>query len=156
MRRLFPILATIAGLSLVAGLIASGEVPGPLQLLEFILIVWTHAIASVYLESSAQRVVTLAISNDLPDWVRTQTEKNWRKVSVYLWLGLPLFPMVTLAHAKGMVGGAWLIGLLAFNLAFQVGAFVGEYVVMAAQARLVRDSEDWVKSPDTILDNISI
>ncbi len=144
MRRLFPILAVVAVLSLVAGLVAPSEVLGPLHLFDFAAIVWTHSLAAIYLESTGRRVETMAIAGSLPDWVQSQAEKNRRKASFYLWLGLPLFPMVSLAHAKGLVGGSRLTGLLAFNLAFQVGAFVGEFAIMTAQARLVGDVEEWV------------
>ena len=58
-----------------------------------------------------------------------------------------VFLLVTLIRRKGWVDEVWLMGLLAFNLAFQVGAFVAEFAIMTAQARLVRDVSDssqWV------------
>jgi hypothetical protein len=146
MRRLFPILAVVAVLSLAAGLVAPGAVLGSLHLLEFAAVVWTHSLAAIDLESTGRRVEMMAISGGLPDWVLAQSEKNRRKTSLYLWVGLPLFPLLTLARAKGLVGGEWLLGLLGLNLAFQVGAFVGEFAIMTAQARLVGDVEGWVAS----------
>ena len=151
MRRLFPILALVAVLSLVVGLIAPGTDLGSLQFLEFVAIVWTHSLAAIDLESTGRRIEAMAISVGLPDWVRAQSEKNRRKASFYLCLSLPMFPLLTMAQAKGLVHGEWLIGLLGLNLAFQVGAFVGEFAIMAAQARLVGDVEEWVKEPDALL-----
>jgi hypothetical protein len=151
MRRLFPVLALVAVLSLVVGLIAPGTVLGSLPFVEFVAIVWTHSLADIDLESTGRRIETMASSGGLPDWVRAQSEKNRRKVSLYLWLGLPLFPLLTLAQAKGLIVGAWLLGLLGLNLAIQVGAVVGEFAIMTAQARLVGDVEEWLKEPDALL-----
>lgn len=147
MRRLFPILAVASVMSLltslVAGLLAPLTALPPFWLVGFVTIVGTHALAGIFLESTGNRVETLALSGGLPDWVSAQAEKNRRKAIIYLILGLPLFPVVTLLKTRGLVGEAWSLGLLAFNLAFQVGAFIAESVIMSTQAQLVRDVEEW-------------
>jgi hypothetical protein len=144
LRGAFPILAVVAGLSLVVGLFAPGEVPGSLRLLEFVAIVWTHTFAAIYLGSTEEWVGTTTNSGSLPDWVLAQAEKNRRRASVYVLPGLLIFFAMALARDKGWIVGSRLIGLMGFNLAFQVGALLGEFAILAAQARLVGDVEGWV------------
>ncbi len=118
-----------------------------------------HLTAQEYLESCRTRVKSKVEAEGLPTWVGAQAEKNCGRAIPYLGVGylLPCLVMGSWAWGlRGPVDGAWLTGLLAFNLAFQLGAFVGEYVVMTAQARLLRDVEGWAKKPDAhLLDSVA-
>ena len=57
------------------------------------------------------------------------------------------FPLLEGLHQEKLASGLWYIGLLAFNLSFQVAAFLGEHAITADQARFVGHVEGWVKTP---------
>ena len=134
------VLSSLVGL--VAGWVDPLRVRTSLPIVEFATLGLTHALAAIFLESTGRQLEARAASDALPDWVPAQAEKNRRKAYLYLWVALPLFPIATLLKTRGIVGEAWSIGLLAFNLAFQAGTFLAEHVIMAAQARLVREVLD--------------
>ena len=139
MRRSFPILAAVAGLlllaSLVSGLVASPRDHARLGWIAVATTLLVHASVFVHLRGTGRWVEATAGRLGLPDWVGVQAEKNRRKAFVYEGWGSAL---VVLA---GWSGGArwWHLVLSSSSLSFQLGAFVGEFVIIAAQARLLRD-----------------
>ena len=101
-----------------------------------------HASTFAHLRASGRRVEAVAEALGLPDWVGAQVEKNRRKALVYETLGPALVVL-----AAWFVGDRWWHRVVAgASLAFQVGAFVGEFAIIAAQARLVRDVKPWATS----------
>jgi hypothetical protein len=140
---LFPVLAASSVSFLAWDLVAGGEIPNSSRVFGVFMFWWTHGAVSVYLDLIGKQVEGLVDGEEWPDWVRAQSEKNRRKARLYLACGVVPFPLIHLLRDWGLFGETWLTGLLAANLAFQVGAFVGEYVIMAAQARLLRDAEGW-------------
>jgi hypothetical protein len=146
MRRLFPILASIAGLllfaSLISGLVAPGPSRVPIAMLAGMTTVGVYAWASVSLAISGKQVSVLAKRLDLPDWVASQVEKNRRKAFAYQWWGLP-FLMASVWSDVLLTDWAVHHGVSALNLAFQLGAFAGMFVILVAQERLLQDVQSW-------------
>ena len=150
----FPILAGIAALSLLARLVVGfvylADVPALYELIAMVPTFLAHGLARQYLESRELKIKAKVESDGLPEWVGAQAEKNLKKAIPHIWSGCLLQGFVVWSWAnghKGLVSGTRLDGLLALNLAFQVGAFVGEYAMIVAQARLSRDVEGWAKTP---------
>jgi len=142
MPRPFPILATVAGLlslaSLAAGVVA---LPGPhrgLAILATAATIGAHGSVAAYFAATGRRVDATAARLGLADWLGAQAEKNRRKAFAYQAWGVPLALLAGWSAGSGG-GEAWRHALPAASLAFQVGAFAGEYAVIVAQARLVRD-----------------
>jgi hypothetical protein len=143
MRRPFPVLASIVGLLLVASLArAPGEDAGRLGLAAGLATVAVHGLVCSSLRTGRRRVEATAARLGLPDWVVAQAEKNRAKAAVLAATGVPL-AILSIAALGLRPGSGWRVGLAAFNLAFQVGAFAGEYLAIAAQARLSRDLAGW-------------
>src|SRR5437660_235158 len=80
----------------------------------------THGVLGPYLESCELGIKAKAEADGLPDWVGAQAEKNLWKALILMLLGVPLSAFVMWSSSQGLLGGVWLQGLLAFNLAFQV------------------------------------
>ncbi len=159
----FPVVAATAVLSSLARIVSGSSAPADIRdLLDLVAICSTfgaHVTAQEYLESCRTRIRSRVETEGLPAWVGAQAEKNCWKAIPHLWVGYLLPGLVMWSWAsghKGLVSGAWFDGLLAFNLTFQVGAFVGEYAVMTAQTRLWRDVGGWVKKPDAgLVDSVA-
>ena len=77
MRRLFPILAVVAGLLLARDLL---DRPGPLAVAATLA---AHGSAFVYLAATGRRVEGWSKDREWPDWVAAQAEKNRRKAIAY-------------------------------------------------------------------------
>ncbi len=146
MRRAFPILAAVAGLLLAASFAAGGVAPpvrhAGVERLATLATIGLHGVVLAYLVATGRRVGAMAGRPGWPEWVGAQAEKNRRKA----WATGA--PGVVLAIASGWGpaggrGGAWQQALSAANLSFQIGAFLGEYAVLASQAKLLRDVGDW-------------
>ncbi len=146
MRRSFPVLASVVGLALAASLAstmtARGEVDARIGVGAGLATIGLHGMVSSSLASGRRRSGAMASATGLPEWVGGQIEKNRGKAAVPGAIGALL--------AAGTIGALWLrpdaswrVGLVAFNLAFQVGAFVGEYAVLTSQARWTRELAGW-------------
>jgi hypothetical protein len=138
MRRAFPILASIAGLLLVSSLVLDlvGS-PNQLAWASIAVTLAVHGSVFAYLRATGRDVEAVAGRLGLPGWVGAQAEKNRRKAFVYEAWGSSL---VVLAGCSSG-GGWWHLVLSASCLSFQLGAFVGEFAILAAQARLLGDVE---------------
>jgi hypothetical protein len=152
-RRWFSILALGAGLILVASFVSAVVAPGlgRVHLAEVALgaTLVVYASATVAVGLMGQRVETIAGRLGLPDWVEAQAEKNRRKVLQYDRVGLPLIGLTVLSDVL-LVEGPTYLGLQAFTLAFQLGAFFGMNVVIVAQGRLLSDVRGWADSVDPV------
>jgi hypothetical protein len=145
MRRLFPILALIAGSLLLADLFARAA--WSIRDLSWISVgaaLVVHALAFDDLRSSSRRVGRVARARRLPDWVEAQAEKNRRKAWMGEVGGLPLVVIAVWSSGSGLGS----LALFAAAVAFQIGSFVAEFVIMNTQSRLVADVEGWDKKPE--------
>jgi hypothetical protein len=145
MRRLFPILALIAGSFLLVDLFA--RVAWSIRDLSWISVVAAlvvHTSAFAYLRTSSRQVVRVSKARRLPEWVAAQAEKNRRKAWMGEVGGLPLVVIAVWSSGRGLGS----LVLFAAAVAFQVGLFVAESVIINAQSRLVEDVEGWDKKPE--------
>jgi hypothetical protein len=150
MRRLFPVMAVAAIFLLMRYLVAEGELYGSQWSSAVVFMCFVNTITDIYNGAASRRIGELVIREWMPDWPRAQAEKNFRKGNLYVVLSLAIFFLVDGLHHKGGVAGAWFIGLMAFDLAFQIGAFVGEFVIMSSQAKLLRSLEESAKPADAL------
>ncbi len=150
-RRAFPVLAVIAVVVLVAWLVETVGVKiglGSLYFFSFLAVVLAQLLATYYLGLVRSLIRMTAEAAELPDWVEAQAEKNHWKGGIIAGIGMALTFVVVWCSTKKLLGESWFIGLMALNLAFQVGAFAGEFVVINAQGRLFRDVQGWAKKPE--------
>jgi hypothetical protein len=160
MLRYFLVLAVTDGSLLIAsfvlGLLASTE-PKPLApgaiwhgvhilfaLLTVLATLAVHSIAYTYFIATGKWAKEVVHVYGLPEWINEQAKKNKRKafrfefwsmtlIAVTAWLG---------AAADTRAGGhysLWHLGLAAATIAFNLGAFVVEYAVIVAHARLLME-----------------
>lgn len=162
MHRIFLGLAVTDGTLLVAafvlGFVASGEVRGPgevwhglhflLGLLATLTTLLVHSIVFTYFLGTGKWVEEVARVYRLPVWVAAHARKNKRQAFPFE-IGSMAFIGATTWLGAGTDAkqwpSSWHLGLAAFALAFNLGAFVAEYVAIVAQARLllvVKDQAD--------------
>ena len=154
MLRYFLVLAVTDGSLLVAsfvlGLLASGEQPGPgsvwrgvhllFALFTTMATLAVHSIAYTYFLATGKWAKEVVRVYGLPGWINDQAKKNKRKafrfefwsmtlVSVAAWFGAP-------ADTEGATP-LWHLAAASVALGFNLVAFVVEYAVIVAQARLL-------------------
>ena len=159
MHRIFLALAVTCGSFLVVnfalGLLASGQGRGPdhvwhdIHFLFGLITVLTgllvHSIVFTYFLGTGRWVKEVVRVYRLPDWVYAQAVANkWKAfpfelgsmgfIGATAWLGAG-------TDARGWPS-AWHLGMAALTLAFNLGAFVAEYVAIVAQARLLLEVKD--------------
>jgi hypothetical protein len=140
MRRLFPILATVVGLFLVAGFYSglirrSDDLGRGVRLVSVALALAVQALAFVYLWATGRRIEVSARRAGLPGWVGAQAEKNWRKA-----LHFQVFGSVVAVAGVGLLVVDW-FNPIAYgsSVSFQIGSFLGEAMIVANQSRLLED-----------------
>ena len=147
MRRLFPILATVVGLLLMAGfysgLIGRGDDLGRgVRLAAAASAVAVHAWAFGYFWVTGRWVEATVRQSGLPGWVGAQAEKNWRKA-----LHFQVFGSVMAVGGVGLLVVDWCSPLVwGSSVSFQIGSFIGEAMIVANQSRLLEDLADWASS----------
>lgn len=144
MPRPFLALALVAASLLVAGFaagLAGSASGGRLGVAGTVATLAVHGSVWAYLRATGRRVEGLARAAGMPGWVGAQAEKNRRKAFASGAIGVPLALLAGWSGAEG-----WRLSLGSANLAFQLGAFIGESAMMMAQTRLIRDVEAWVAS----------
>jgi hypothetical protein len=114
-------------------------------LLSTITTVLVHSIVFTYFLGTGKWVKEVCRVYGLPEWVWAQAIKNKRKAFPFeMWgmvfIGLSAW-MGAGAHARGWPP-EWHLGLAAWALAFNFGAFAVEYVAIVAQARLLLEVKD--------------
>ena len=138
MRRLFPVLASVVGLLLMAGFASgllgrSDDLGRVVRLASASAALAVHASAFVYLQATGRRVEAIAGRSGLPGWVGAQAEKNLRKALIYEIPGLA----IAVVGAGLVVGEWWQPIVWGSSVSFQIGAFLGEWMIVANQSRLV-------------------
>jgi hypothetical protein len=159
MHRIFLGLAVTDGTlllaALVLGFVASGEVRGPgevwhglhflIGLLATMTTLLVHSIVFTYFLGTGRWVKEVVQVYRLPDWVHAQAMKNKRKAFPFEFGSMALIGGTAWLGAGSDARqwpSAWHLGLAAFALAFNLGAFVAEYATIVAQARLLLEVKD--------------
>lgn len=160
MNRYFLVMAVTGGSLLVAdfglGLFATGDAHGPgavargvhilFSLATIVTLLGIHSIVYTYFVATGKWAKEVVYAYGLPDWINTQAKKNKRRAFRFV-----LWSMTAIA-AAAWLGGAvdtrgesyafWHLGAAAFAIAFNLGAFAVEYLVIVAQVRLLSDVKD--------------
>ncbi|GAC1451408.1 MAG: hypothetical protein NVSMB9_36360 [Isosphaeraceae bacterium] len=154
MLRYFLVLAVTDGSLLVAsfvvGLIASGEPRGPhavwrgvhvlVSLVATISTLAVHSIAYTYFLATGKWAKEVVRVYQLPTWIDDQAKKNKRKAFRFEFWGMSLVAITAWMGAAAETRGLhplWHLGVAAFAIAFNFGAFALVYAVIVAQARLL-------------------
>ncbi len=140
MRRLFPILATVVGLLLMAGfysgLIGRGDDLGRgVRLAAAASALMVHAWVFAYLWVTGRGVEASVRRSGLPGWVGAQAEKNRRKALVFEICG----SLMAIVGVGLLVGEWWYPIVSGSSVSFQIGSFLGEAMIVANQSRLLGD-----------------
>jgi hypothetical protein len=102
--------------------------------------VLVHSIVFTYFLGTGKWVREVARVYRLPDWVHAQALKNKRRAFPFELVGMSLFGFTAWFGAGTDARGwpsLWHLALAATTFAFNLGAFVVEYVAIAGQARLL-------------------
>jgi hypothetical protein len=154
MNRIFLVLAvTSAALMVVSfaiGLAAVAEAQGTahvwhdvhflLGLLTVLTVSLAHSIVFTYFLGTGKWVNEVARVYRLPNWVSAQATKNKRRAFPFELTSMALLALTAWLGAGTDARGwpsIWHLGCAAVTLAFNLGAFVAEYVAIVAQARLL-------------------
>jgi hypothetical protein len=160
MIRYFLVLAVAGGSLLLAdfvlGLLAAGSVSGPggpalgvhvlFSIATVVALLGIHSIVYTYFIATGKWAKEVVTVYQLPDWFIAQTTKNKRRafrfvmwsmttIAVAAWLGAA-------ADTRGAAYSLWHLGFAALALAFNLGAFVVEYICVVAQVRLLLELKD--------------
>jgi hypothetical protein len=159
MLRYFLVLAVTDGSLLVAsfvvGLMATGEPRGPgaiwhgvhvlLALFTTMTTLAVHSIAYTYFLATGKWAKEVVRVYQLPEWINTQAKKNKRKAFRFEFWSMSLIAITAWLGAASdtqRLNPLWHLGVAAATLAFNFVAFVVEYAVIVAQARLLLEVKD--------------
>jgi hypothetical protein len=160
MIRYFLVLA-VTGTSLlsadfVIGLIAASEVRGPgaiwhgihflFSLATVLALLGIHSIVYTYFMATNKWAKEVVRVYQLPDWFNTEAKKNKTRavrfvmgsmtmIALTAWLGAA-------ADTRGSAYSIWHLGVAAAAFAYNLGAFVVEYGLIVAHARLLMELKD--------------
>ncbi len=154
MLRYFLVLAVTDGSLLVAsfilGLMATAEPRGPHAVwhgIHFLFALFTtmftllvHSILYTYFIATGKWAKEVVQVYGLPEWINDQAKKNKRKAFRFEFWSMTLIAITAwFGGAADQIGSnpTWHLVVAAFTLAFNLGAFVVEYAVIVAQARLL-------------------
>lgn len=154
MLRYFLVLAVTDGSLLIAsfvlGLLASGEPNGAgavwhgvhvlIALLATMSTLAVHSTAYTYFLATGKWAAEVVRVYQLPAWINDQAKKNKRKAFRFEFWGMTLVAVTAWLGAASATQGLnplWHLGVAAAALGFNLGAFVVEYAVIVAQARLL-------------------
>jgi hypothetical protein len=99
-----------------------------------------HSIVYTYFLATGKWAKEVVRVYRLPDWINDQAKKNKRKAFRFEFWGMTLVAVTAWLGAGADTQGLnplWHLGVAAFALAFNLGAFVVEYAVIVQQARLL-------------------
>jgi len=140
MRRIFPILATLVSLLLMAGFYSGlirrvDDLGQGVRLAAAAAAMAVHAVTFAYLWLTGRRVVSMVGLLGLPGWVNAQSDKNRRKALLFQVSG-----SVVAMCGVGLLALEWWHPIvLGSSVSFQVGLFIGEAMIVANQSRLLDD-----------------
>jgi hypothetical protein len=154
MLRYFLVIAVTDGslliTSFVLGLMASGESSVPdarwrgvhilIALLTTVATLAVHSIAYTYFLATGKWAAEVVRVYQLPPWINDQAKKNKRKAFRFEFYGMTLVAVTAwigaAVHTQGL-NPLWHLAVAGVSVAFNLGAFVVEYAVIVAQARLL-------------------
>jgi hypothetical protein len=147
MRRLFPILAAIVGLLLMAGfysgLIGRGDEFGRgVRLAAAASALAVHVWAFVYFWVTERWVEASVGQSGLPEWIGAQAEKNRRKALLFQVSGSAM----AIVGVGLLVGEWWYPIVSGSSVSFQIGSFIGETMIVANQSRLLQDLGESIRT----------
>jgi hypothetical protein len=140
----------------VLGFVASGAPHGPgsiaramhvlFSLVTVVAVLGIHSIVYTYFIATGKWAKEVVQVYQLPDWITTQATKNKRRavrfimgsmtaIAIAAWLGGAV-------DTRGSAYSLWHLGSAAFALAYNLGSFVVEYVVIVAHVRLLAELKD--------------
>ena len=150
MIRYFLVMAVTGGSLLAAdfvlGFFATGECTGPhaiargihvlFSLVTVVTLLGIHSIVYTYFVATGKWAKEVVRVYELPDWINAQATKNKRRafrfvmwsmtvIAAAAWLGAAV-------DTRGSAYALWHLGVAAFAVAFNLGAFVVEYAVIVA------------------------
>jgi hypothetical protein len=160
MIRYFLVMAVTGGSLLAAdfvlGFFATGEAHGPgaiargihvlFSLITVVTLLGIHSIVYTYFVATGNWAKEVVRVYELPGWITMQAKKNKRRafrfvmwsmtvIAAAAWLGAAV-------DTRGSAYALWHLFVAAFALAFNLGAFVVEYVVIVAHVRLLQELKD--------------
>jgi hypothetical protein len=150
-RLLFLVLAGSTVVSLLVDLLTTSVIPRNLWIIQVFLLFLANSSAFRYLDKTARQVEEFSTEGRLPEWVLAQVEKNRSRSAKFFSIGFFAFFLVDVARRQEFIVDNLYVGFKSFSVAVQIGSFFGEYLILNAQMRLVRDVEAWVKKPDHLL-----
>ena len=116
-----------------------------LGLFSSVLTLMVHSIVFTYFLGTGKWVREVARVYRLPDWVEAQAVRNKRRAFPFeMWSMILICGTAWLGAASDTraFDSTWHLGLAAFALAFNLGAYVVEYASIVAQARLLLEVKD--------------
>ena len=155
MLRYFLVLAVTDGslllASFVLGMFASAEPRGPhmvwhgvhllFALLTTMATLAVHSIVYTYFLATGKWAKEVVRVYRLPEWLNDQAKKNKRKAFRFEFWSMALIAVAAWLGAESDTrqdfNSLWHLGAAALAVAFNFGAFVAEYAVIVAQARLL-------------------
>lgn len=148
--------ASLLGADFVIGLIAASEVRGPgavwhavhflFSLFTVLALLGIHSIVYTYFMATGKWAKEVVRVYQLPDWFNTEARKNKSRavrfvmgsmttIAIAAWLGAA-------ADTRGSSYSVWHLGAAAAAVAYNLGAFVVEYKLIVAHARLLMELKD--------------
>lgn len=148
--------ASLLSADFVIGLIAASEVRAPgaiwhgihflFSLLTVLTLLGIHSIVYTYFMATNKWAKEVVRVYQLPDWFNTEAKKNKTRavrfvmgsmtmIALTAWLGAA-------ADTRGSAYSIWHLGVAAAAFAYNLGAFVVEYGLIVAHARLLMELKD--------------
>lgn len=148
--------ASLLSADFVIGLIAASEVRGPgaiwhgihflFSLATVLALLGIHSIVYTYFMATNKWAKEVVRVYQLPEWFNTEAKKNKMRavrfvmgsmtmIALTAWLGAA-------ADTRGSAYSIWHLGVAAAAFAYNLGAFVVEYGLIVAHARLLMELKD--------------
>jgi hypothetical protein len=157
MNRYFLVMAVTGGSLLAAdfvlGFFATGDVHGPgaiaralhvlFSIAAVVVLLGIHSIVYTYFIATGKWAKEVVHAYQLPEWINVQATKNKRRASRFVMGAMTAIAVAAwlggAVDTRGSGYAIWHLGAAAFALAFNLGSFAIEYVVIVAQVRLLAE-----------------
>ena len=140
----------------VLGMFATDEAHGPgaiargihllFSLATVVILLGIHSIVYTYFVATGKWAKEVVQAYRLPDWISTQATKNKRRAFRFIMGSMTAIAMAAwlgaAADTRGSSYSVWHLIFAAFALAFNLGSFVVEYIVINAHVRLLTELKD--------------
>jgi hypothetical protein len=105
-----------------------------------LLTMMVHSIAYTYFLGTGKWIKEVARVYRLPDWVETRAKKNKRRAFPFeFWSMMFIGGTAWLGAGTDALGWSpsWHLGMASLTIAFNIGSFWAEYMMITAQAKLI-------------------